>query len=93
MATISCPDCGHSVSPLASVCPSCARPSPGVSSSALQQAEKAAKSKKSSEEFLGGVGCFIVGWGINAVLAGMSKGAAGFIMALIIGPLIWMIPG
>ena len=76
---------------MASACPSCARPNPGLSSNDIKDGEKAAKTKKSVDEFFEGVGCFILGWGANAVLAGMAKGTTGFIMALVVGPLVWLV--
>lgn len=91
MAAIKCPDCGNLVSQLAAQCPSCARPNPALTEKQLNALEAESKAAKKAEESNEAWGCILVGWAINAILAGAFKGTAGFIVALILGPFVWML--
>lgn len=84
MGTISCPDCGHIVSDAAEACKNCGRPWPAKSASQIA-------SEKAGDEMSSCLGVMGILWFINAFLALMKMGFVGFITALIIGPLIWMI--
>lgn len=91
MAAIHCPDCNNLVSELAESCPHCARPTPRLSVRELEELAKAEQAKKSQEEWGNSCGGMILLWFGNAILAGMAKGSAGFIGALVVGPLIWLV--
>lgn len=84
MGVISCPDCNQVVSDVAESCTKCGRPWPAKSKDQLA-AEKAGSSLSSC------FGLFLILWGVNAFLALVSKGLVGFVMALMMGPLIWIV--
>jgi hypothetical protein len=79
MGMINCPDCSEAISDSAPSCPKCGRPSPALS---LQQIK--------GQEVIGCFGVLLLIWLANAFLALVIKGFVKGVLALMIGPLVWM---
>lgn len=84
MGVVSCPDCNQTVSDTAEKCTNCGRPWPAKTQDQLA-------SEKTKDEMSSCLGLVGVLWGVNAFIALIAKGFVGGVMALMMGPLIWMV--